>query len=321
MAPKRIIIDTDGEFDDVLALALALSSPEIKVEAITTISGVRCLEDSTGDVLNTLELMGHTEIPVAMGFRQHFSKDMTSNWERVRKIWATGGRSSTSPLRKPDIRAVDVDAVELLISKVMQEPGEFTLVTLGALTNVAAAILREPRFSSCLRESYTMGGAVLVQGNMNPVAEFNIWSDPEAAKIYFNSGLNITLVGLEVYYKARLRQDQWNNVAQSSEAMQYIFENFDPWIKYLDRHDPSKAGALEIGDALTIGAIVEPDLFTKQRCFIDVETKGELTSGMTVGYGLSARSPAPKTMNTDLCVDMNANEFNKLFLERVKKGF
>ncbi|MCX6642228.1 MAG: nucleoside hydrolase, partial [Candidatus Bathyarchaeota archaeon] len=102
------------------------------------------------------------------------SKDMTSNWERVRKIWATGGRSSTSPLRKPGICAVDTDAVELLISKVMHEPGEFTLVTLGALTNVAAAILREPRFSSCLRESYTMGGAVLVQGNMNPVAEFNI---------------------------------------------------------------------------------------------------------------------------------------------------
>ena len=103
--------------------------------------------------------------------------------------------------------------------------------------------------------------------------------------------------------------------------MRYIFENFDPWIKYLDRHDPSKAGALEIGDALTIGAVVEPDLFTKQSCFIDVETKGELTSGMTVGYGLSARAPAPKTMNTNLCIDMNTNGFNKLFLERVKKGF
>ena len=95
--------------------------------------------------------------------------------------------------------------------------------------------------------------------------------------------------------------------------------NFDPWIKYIDRHDPSKAGALEIGDALTIGAVVESELFTKQSCFIDVETKGELTSGMTIGYGLSARSPAPKTMNTNLCTDMNTNGFNKLFLERIKK--
>ena len=95
--------------------------------------------------------------------------------------------------------------------------------------------------------------------------------------------------------------------------------NFDQWIKYIDRHDPSKAGALEISDALAIGAVVESELFTKQSCFIDVETKGELTLGMTVSYGLSARAPAPKTMNTIFCVDMNTNRFNKLFLERIKK--
>ncbi len=320
VSKSRIIIDTDGEFDDVLALALALRSSEVDLEAVTTVSGVRPLEYVTSDVLNTLEFMGRDDVPVAMGFRQHMSRDMTSTWDRINRIWLSAGRQSTAPIRKPRTKPVSVDAVEMLVSKVLESPGEITLVTLGALTNVASAILREPKFAENLKECYTMGGAVLVQGNMTPVAEFNIWGDPEAARIYFNSGVEITLVGLEVYYKARFNRSEWNTVRGSNIANKYFFDNFAPWIDYLDAKDPTQEGNLEIGDALTIGALVKPSMFEKKRCFVDVETKGELTLGQTVGYGLSPQTPIPpKKPNTLLCVNMDEEGFRKMFLERVAK--
>ena len=162
-------------------------------------------------------------------------------------IWSSGGRTSTEAIRQPGIKPVKEDGVSLMIRKVLETPEEVTLITLGALTNVASALLRESRFAKKVKEVYTMGGAVLVPGNTTPVAEFNIWGDPLAAKIFFNSGMHITMVGLETYYQPVLSREEWARVSDANKATTYCFENFDPWFKYLVGLHPDWNGGLQVG--------------------------------------------------------------------------
>ena len=314
---KKIIIDTDGEFDDFMALTLALKSKDLSVEAITTLSGIRNLRDSTDDVLNAVELLGRGDVPVGEGLEVSMSQDLTEERRNILKIWRSGGRTSTRAIRRPGIKPVKEDGVSLMIRTVNENPGEVTLVTLGALTNVASALLREPGIAKKVKEVYSMGGAVLVPGNTTPVAEFNIWGDPLAAKIFFNSGMHITMVGLETYYQPVLTGEEWSLIREANPATRYCFENFEPWFKYLIGLHPDWKGGLQVGDALTVGAAIDPSLMNSRRCFVDVETRGELTAGQTVAYGLSHRNPAPKGMNTDLTVDCDWKRFNRLFIERV----
>jgi len=313
---KRVFIDTDGEFDDYMALVLALKSRDLSVEGISTLSGIRNLRDSTDDVLNAVELLGKEDIPIAEGLEVSMSQDLADERKNILRIWKSGGRVSTKSIRRPGIKPVKEDGVSLMIRKVMEEPGEVTLITLGALTNVASALLREPRFAKKVKEVYSMGGAVLVPGNTTPVAEFNIWGDPLAAKIFFNSGVHITMVGLETYYQPVLSADEWARVREANEATRFCFENFDPWFKYLVGLHPDWKGGLQVGDALTVGAAIDPTLMKCRKCFVDVETKGELTSGQTVAYGLSRRHATTKELNTDLTVDCDWKRFNRLFVER-----
>ena len=235
----------------------------------------------------------------------------------MREIWKNGGRSDTSEIRKPELEAIQEDGVKFMINRVLQEPGEISIITLGALTNVACAILLEPKLVKCVKDVYTIGGAVLCPGNTTPVAEFNIWGDPVAAKILFNSGIHITMVGLETYYLPVLSKMEWEKVRRSSNAAEYCFDNFAPWFNYLVGLHPEWNGGLQIGDALTIGALIDTSIMKKKQCFIDVETKGELSMGQTIAYGLMGRHHIPKEYNTSLCVDADWRRFNTLFLEKV----
>ena len=317
IAMRKVLIDTDGEFDDVMALILALKSNDLSVEAITTLSGIRNIRDSTDDVLNTVELLDRSDIPIAKGLEASMSQNLAETRRSILQIWKSGGRSSTKAIRKPGIKLVREDAVSLMIRTITENPGEITLITLGALTNVATALLLEPKIARKIKEVYTMGGAVLVPGNTTPVAEFNIWGDPLAAKIFFNSGMHITMIGLETYYLPVLSSREWETVKMANPATRYCFDNFDPWFKYLIGLHPEWNGGLEIGDALTVGAAVDNTLMKSRRCFIDVETQGIMTSGQTVAYGLSVRHPSPKEPNTDLTIDCDWRRFNKLFVECV----
>ncbi|MGD0803502.1 MAG: nucleoside hydrolase [Candidatus Bathyarchaeia archaeon] len=314
---KKILVDTDGEFDDFMALVLALKSKDLSVEAITTLSGIRSLRDSTDDVLNAVELLGRGDIPVGEGLKVSMSQDLAEERRNILKIWKTGGRGSTRALRKPGISPVKEDGASLMIRTINENPGEVTLVTLGALTNVASALLREPGLARKVKDVYTMGGAVLVPGNITPVAEFNIWGDPLAAKIFFNSGMHITMVGLETYYQPVLSGEEWGRVREANPATRYCFKDFDPWFKYLVSLHTDWNGGLQVGDALTVGAVIDPSIMKSRRCFVDVETQGRLTAGQTVAYGLSVRHTVPKEPNTDLTVDCDWRRFNRLFMDRV----
>lgn len=315
---KRVIIDTDGQSDDSMALLLALKSKEINVEAITTTPGIRSLDHVTMDVLNIIELLDRGDIPVAKGVEKRFSRDMTPILKRTEEIWKAAGRPDSRPLRTPKAKPVKGYGVDLIIKKIMDNPGEIILVTLGALTNVAVALLIEPRIAEKVKEAYTMGGAVLTHGNATPIAEANIYGDPEAAKIFFNSGIPITLVDLYTFQKPILTDEQWTMI-NTNPAAKYTSENFEPWIEVLKKRRPEVKGR-GTGDALTIGILIDRRLVETKKIFVDVETQGQLTSGQTIAYGLHPPlHPPPKEPNTELCAEVDAKRYTDLFIDRVTK--
>lgn len=316
---ERVIIDTDCEFDDSMALILALKSKELKIEAITTLAGIRDLDYVTTDTLNLLELLGKDDIPVAAGMENRLRRDMTSTRQRTNNIWNLAGRPNAKPLRKPESKPIKEHGVDLIVSKIMETPHKITLITIGALTNVAMALLKEPQIAKNVKEVYTMGGALLTHGNASPVAEFNIWGDPDAAKIFFNSGMPITLVDLYTFWKPVLTAEQWQSVKNANAATRYTFENFEPWIEFLKKRRPELEGGLHIGDAVTVGVFIEKSLVETKKIQVDVETEGQLTSGQTIGYGLYPRlHPPNKEPNVNLCTKIDEERFEQLFMERVK---
>ena len=167
---QRIILDTDPGIDDALALLLAFASPEIQLEAITTVSGNVHVDLTTRNALALLELAGHPDIPVARGSdRPLVRQPVTADY--VHGHNGLGGIE----LPEPNLQPVSQHALDLIIEKIMAAPQEITLVPIGPLTNIALALRKEPRIAQYVRAVVIMGGALRVPGNVTPGAEFKIY--------------------------------------------------------------------------------------------------------------------------------------------------
>jgi inosine-uridine nucleoside N-ribohydrolase len=201
---QRILLDTDPGIDDALALLLALASPEIQLEAITTVSGNVHVDLTTRNALALLELAGRMDIPVARGCEGPL---LVKNVDAadVHGSNGLGGIELPHPKSQPVVQ----HAVELIIEKVMDAPGEITLVAIGPLTNIALAFRREPRIAQSVREVVIMGGALRVPGNVTPGAEFNIFCDPHAAHIVFHAGWPIRLYSAFSKQMKKISAKRW----------------------------------------------------------------------------------------------------------------
>src|SRR5438874_11848306 len=273
---QRIILDTDPGIDDALALFLALASPEVQLEAITTVSGNVDVGLTTYNTLTLLELAGRTDIPVARGsdrplIRQPF------NAAFVHGDNGLGGLQ----LPEPRIQPAAEHAVDVIIEKILAAPGEITLVTIGPLTNIALALRREPRIAQQVREVVIMGGALRVPGNDTPAAEFNIYVDPHAAHIVLHAGWPIRLVSLDVTTQTQMQREQVQMLARNEsrvisaikQMLDYSFDVFAP---------ASGLSGFQMHDPLCLAAAFLPELITWDPVYVDVELHGTLTLGETV---------------------------------------
>src|SRR5947209_11594921 len=239
----RIILDTDPGIDDALALFLALSSPDVRLEAITTVGGNVNADLTTYNALALLELAGRTDIPVARGSNRPIVRQAVYA-DYVHGDNGLGGLQ----LPEPKIKAIDSHAVDVIIEKIMAAPGEITLVPIGPLTNIALALRREPRIAQAVREVVIMGGALRVPGNTTPTAEFNIYVDPDAAHMVLHAGWPIRLVSLDVTMQAELCREQVAVLARSKspvttateQMLTYYFDVFSSQygISAFHMHDP-----------------------------------------------------------------------------------
>lgn len=305
----RIILDTDPGIDDALALFLALASPEIQLEAITTVNGNVGVTSTTRNALSLLEFLGRTDIPVARGSDRPLLRSRT-NAAYVHGDNGLGGIQ----LPEPRIQPVSQHAIDTIIERIMAEPGEITLVPIGPLTNIALAVRREPRIAQRVREVVIMGGALRVPGNVTPGAEFNIHVDPQAAHIVFHAGWPLRLVALDVTMQARLPRFQVDALAQSQSRVGPLIQQM--LAHYFDVFGP-RYGVTEfhMHDPLCLAAAFQPELLTWQPVYVDVELEGKLTTGQTVAYFNQPDSPSP---NMQVAVGVNETAFIEMFLERVR---
>lgn len=308
----RIILDTDPGIDDALALFLALASPEVQLEAVTTVSGNVGVDFTTQNALALLELARRADIPVARGSARPLLRPP------VYADYVHGPRG-LGYLELPATSGVPVarHAVDVIVETIMNAPGEITLVLIGPLTNIALAVRREPRIAECVREVVIMGGALRVPGNTTPAAEFNIFVDPHAAHVVFHAGWPIRLVSLDTTMQVAMRREQVDALAASGSPVTTAIKQMVDF--YFDVFAPAfGVTAFHMHDPLCLAAAFMPDLLTWESVYVDVELQGALTLGQTVAY---FRDPEARPPNMQVAVIADANRFMQLFLARILERF
>jgi len=307
---RHVLIDTDPGVDDALALMLAFSSPELAVEAVTTVVGNVNQEKAHGNALKMLEFLGVSDVPVARGAAKPLLREPMDATEFHGE---TGLGDAVLP--EPGLRSHERSAVELIIETAEERGRELTLVAIGPLTNIASAILAEPRLVKKVAGLVIMGGAFNVtpygHGNVTPVAEFNIWHDPEAAKIVFDSGIHVTAVGLDVttHPKNRLSPGRFEEIKGIGTRRARLVAD-------LCGRLVRRFGGLSLHDPLAVAAALDPGLVETEPLAVDVETAGELTRGQTVA-DRRGREGKP---NVNVCVSVDHDRFLRLFMDRVVRG-
>lgn len=309
MTPKRIIIDTDPGVDDALTFLLALASPEIQLEALTITQGNVTVETGTRNAVAVLELLNASHIPVAQGCSLPMVGPLLAS-----DVVHGGSGLGDAKLPEPAIQPVPQHAIDYLIERFLAKPGEISLFAIGPLTNVALAIRKEPRFAESVRELVIMGGAIREGGNITPQAEFNIYTDPHAAHIVFQSGIPMTLIPLDVTHKCMLYAEQIEQLNQAETPIaRFIADATATYVNFTE----SKTGVpgCALHDPLTLATIIAPDLLTLEKHYVDVD----ISSGPSLGSTFADfYHTTGKPANVKVALDVHGEEFVKLFLQRIE---
>ncbi len=270
------LIDTDTASDDAVALIMALRSTAVRVVAITTVAGNVVVQQATRNALYTAELCA-ADVPVFMGAEKPLHREhRPAHWFHGRD--GLGDHSYPGPRRAAENRP----AVEAIIAAIEANPG-LVLVTLGPLTNIALALQRKPEIAARVSRCVIMGGAPCCEGNVTPAAEYNIWCDPEAARIVVQSGLPVELVGWHLCRgDAVFKLEDIESVLSLDTAVaRFAIEcNSRAQEAYLEQ---TGEHGISLPDPVAMSIALDPSIVTAQsEHFVDIETSSELTRGMTV---------------------------------------
>jgi inosine-uridine nucleoside N-ribohydrolase len=273
----RVIIDTDPGVDDALALLLAMSSPELKIEGLTPVAGNVPLSLTLPNALRMVEIAGRTDIPVAAGAKAPLMRRLVTA-EYAHGENGLGGAVFPEPKAKP----IAAPAAVFIRDTVRKYPGEVTLIAVGPLTNVATALNLDPELAGMIKGLTIMGGS-LSGGNITPAAEFNIYVDPEAARVVFQSGIPVNMVGLDVTRKTSLTDE---HVRTLEAANNPISQGAAKIARSAINHNREQGFLVgpNMHDSLALASFLDPSLVTWKDYYVDVETTGELTAGETLGY-------------------------------------
>ncbi len=274
---RAFIIDTDTASDDAVALIMALRAPDVDVRALTVVSGNVDVQQGVRNALTTLELCGCSDVPVYAGAdRPLLRADARAEWFH--------GKDGMGDMNYPAPRAIAAEghAVDALVNIIRANPG-IVLVTLGPLTNVALALARAPELASLVSRCVVMGGTAWSVGNVTPAAEFNIWQDPEAARMVFLSGLPVELVGWELCrFDAGLTPADVTHVRSLDTELAHFSIDCNRSAMEAIRIQ-SGVHNLELPDPVAMAVALEPEICIRSSSHaVEVETQSDLTRGMTV---------------------------------------
>lgn len=301
----KIIMDTDPGIDDAAALTMAINNPNVDLKLVTTVAGNVKVDKTTANALKIIHFFGkNDQIPVAAGAAEPLIKP----FEDAARIHGESGMEGYDfgddygqPIQKT--------AVEALHDAIMKED-QITLVPTGSYTNIALLFKEYPEVKSHIKQIVAMGGS-LSGGNMTSAAEFNVFTDPDAAHIMYSSGVPIVMVGLDVTLKALLTNDSLNQLKTMNESGEMLYGLIS---HYNDVSGGSKGRPMH--DVNTIFYLLHPEAFTTRNLWVDVQTSGPAI-GATVADVRGAYHNGQT--NAKVCLDIDAAAFNKWFLEQVSQ--
>ena len=301
-----ILIDCDPGHDDAIAILLALASPEVDVLGITTVAGNQTLEKTTANALRVLEFVGRGDVPVAAGAERPLLRD------QFVAAYVHGESGLEGPeLPAPAGAPVDEHAVDFLAARILGSDEGITLVPLGPLTNVALLLARHPEVAARIERVVLMGGAI-AEGNVTPAAEFNIWADPEAAARVFGSGLDVTMIGLDVTHRALMTREHAERLRAMGRTGTMVAELFDFFHEF-HRETYGFEGS-PIHDAVAVAHAMGTGLVETVERHVAVDCASELCRGRTV---VDLWRRAGNEPNAHVGVDIDGAAFMELLLERL----
>jgi purine nucleosidase len=295
--PRRVILDVDTGIDDAVALALAVRSPDIDLVGVTTVAGNVNLELTTLNTLRVLDWVGAREVPVYPGA----AAPLVGAHRDAARFHSTDGLGN-APIPTGRRTAEAVTAPEFIVRTARESPGEFDLVCVAPLTNLAIALLLEPNLPKLVRRTLIMGGAFARPGNETPYAEFNVYADPEAASAVARSSLEATWVGLDVTQRATLTRPEWERLDKAQEPPTVL-------VREVSRRRFVEAGAsaFTLHDPLTLLALAAPDILSVERWAIEVDCSMWETAGRT---RLVRDAQAPQH---HVALDVDVRRFREIF--------
>ena len=320
----RLIIDTDlgmgtvgSDPEDGMAILYALNAPDVRVDGLTLVQGNVPIAHSWPNAHHLLTLVGCPDLPVHAGA----VLPRNPNRRRLQTAWLDQRAAvpQTVPAVAAPVGPPGGSAAAFICRTVLGAPGKVTVVAIGPLTNIAAAIEAEPEVATAMASLVIMGGTVAVPGNVTPAAEFNIWMDPEAADIVFRSGAPITMDGLDVCHRTSFDRDRAARLRRNGSPLAgFVADAAESWIDVREQLFPEHE-ALHLYDTLAVAAAIEPDLLETHGALVDVETSDGPAQGMTVTYRndilrefLTGRGP-----NAAVAVDVDNTRFAQHFDARV----
>jgi len=298
----KVLLDCDPGHDDAIALLLALASPEVELLGVTTVAGNQTLDKTTANAIRVLELAGRAEVPVAAGADRPLVR------ERSVAANVHGETGLDGPdLPPPQGSPVEAHAVDFLAGRVAGA----TLVATGPLTNVALLLARHPDEKP---ERLVLMGGSIAEGNVTPAAEFNIWADPEAATRVFASGLDVTMVGLDVTHRALVSTAHKEQLRAAGRVGRFVAELLD-FYGVFHRKVYGFDGS-PVHDAVAVAQVIRPDLLELERLNVRVDCESELCRGRTVVDVWRRTGLEP---NGNVAVGIDSQAFLDLLLERLAK--
>ncbi len=302
----KILLDCDPGHDDAIALLLALASPEVELLGITTVHGNQTLEKTTQNALKLLEFAGRADVPVAAG------ADRPLRRELVVAEYVHGESGMDGPaLPQPTTAPVQQHAVDFIAETVLSAAGPVTLVPTGPLTNIGLFLARYPEAADRVERIVLMGGAI-GEGNVTPAAEFNIWCDPEAADRVFMSGLDVTMIGLDVTHRAIFGPGPTAQLKAAGRVGAMVAE----LLEFYGRFHKQSYGwdGSPIHDAVAMAHAFKPGIVETVRTGVRVDCEGDLGRGRT---NVDLRGRVGWEPNAEVAVEIDADAFVALLVERI----
>jgi purine nucleosidase len=318
-----VLIDTDPGMgtlgcdpEDSLAITMALASPEVTVRAITCVHGNVPVRHSYANAAHLLDLLGRTDVPLAAGAERPLLG--ARRREPLRWLAQQDARERVLPAaRRPyaEPRAVE------LIHRTARDSDGLTIIAIGPLTNLAAALVADPALADRLAQVTVMGGAFAVPGNITPTAEFNFFMDPEAAQIVLESGVRPVLVGLDVCDRTHLTSRQIAASGLDTELGRFVRRACASWLPAADASDDEGP---HLYDTLAVASVFWPELLTLEPALVRIETASEALSGTSAAWlpgRPSAWSRPDGGDNALVATGVDVAGFDALFIERVLARF